>query len=257
MDRRTGKDLALFRTGAGIFGSPVVSGDLVIFGSNDGGVYALHLSSATPVRRAVFLDSAYVRAELGSRSAEIAAYLTHRGYSAIDAKTAGAFVGARIEDKEPSVIVFATDRVPPSLVGASPRTSPLRQYLDAGGKIVWVGTPPLLWEVDSAGKFPGFNAFKWNAPGDLLGIDHRATIFDERIVRSTPEGLRWGFPRQWRASWGIDAAPVTVLGADDWGLAAGWAKSYGGPPGTGFIRVPGDDLLAIFLAAEYRPSGGA
>jgi hypothetical protein len=36
-------------------------------------------------------------------------------------------------------------------------------------------------------------------------------------------------------------------------LAAAWVKNYGGPPGTGFVRVPNDDLLSIYLAAEYRP----
>jgi outer membrane protein assembly factor BamB len=254
MDRRTGKDLALFRTGAGIFGSPVVAGGFVIFGSNDGGVYALRLSNMSPVRRAVYLDSTYIRADLGGRSAEIAAYLKNRGYAVIDAKTAGEFFGARVEDKEPSVVVFATDHVPSSLVAGPLRSSLFRRYLDAGGKIVWLGTPPLLWELDSATKFPGLNAFKWKAPSELLDIDHGTAIFDDRIVRSSPEGLAWGFPRQWRGSWGIDRAGVTALGTDDWGLAAGWVKSYGGPPGTGFVRVPGDDLLAIFLAAEYRPA---
>jgi hypothetical protein len=43
-----------------------------------------------------------------------------------------------------------------------------------------------------------------------------------------------------------------VLGTDEWGLAAAWYKSYGGPEGTGFFRVPDDDL-SIYLAAEYRP----
>lgn len=199
MDRQTGKDLALFRTGAGVFGSPVVSGALVIFGSNDGGVYALRLSNGLAIHRAVYLDSTYIRAELGGRSAEIATY--------------------------------------------------------AGGKIVWLGTPPLLWSVDTTGKFPGLNGFKWNAPSELLGLDAAAAIFDERSVRSTDDGLRWGFPRSWRASWGIAPAGVTtVLGKDSWCLAAGWVKSYGGSPGTGFVRVPGDDLLSIYIAAEYRPT---
>jgi hypothetical protein len=31
-------------------------------------------------------------------------------------------------------------------------------------------------------------------------------------------------------------------------------KNYGGPEGTGFVRVPVDDLLGAFLAAEYRPA---
>jgi hypothetical protein len=60
-------------------------------------------------------------------------------------------------------------------------------------------------------------------------------------------------PRRWRAGFGIEPAGVSrVLGTDEWGLAAAWIKTYGGPEGTGFFRVPDDDL-AIYLAAEYRP----
>jgi hypothetical protein len=43
-----------------------------------------------------------------------------------------------------------------------------------------------------------------------------------------------------------------VLGLDEWGLAAAWIKSYGGPEGTGFMRVPSDDPQVIYLAAEWR-----
>jgi len=45
-----------------------------------------------------------------------------------------------------------------------------------------------------------------------------------------------------------------VLGRDEWGLAAAWVKSYGGAPGTGFVRVPGADPFVVYLAAEYRPA---
>jgi hypothetical protein len=43
---------------------------------------------------------------------------------------------------------------------------------------------------------------------------------------------------------------TTVLGVDEWGLAAAWIKRYGGPPGSGFVRVPGDEAMTIYLAAE-------
>ena len=46
---------------------------------------------------------------------------------------------------------------------------------------------------------------------------------------------------------------ITVLGLDDYGLAASWVRRYGGPEGTGFVRVPPDDMMTMFLAAEYRP----
>jgi hypothetical protein len=29
-------------------------------------------------------------------------------------------------------------------------------------------------------------------------------------------------------------------------------RRYGGPEGTGFVRVP-DDPMVVYLAAEYRP----
>jgi hypothetical protein len=54
----------------------------------------------------------------------------------------------------------------------------------------------------------------------------------------------------------VDAHGVTsVLGRDDWGLAAAWVKNYGGAPGTGFVKVPGADPFLVYLAAERRPAG--
>ena len=254
-DRRTGRDLGTFATGAGVFSSPVIVGNLLFVGGADGGVYALRLGNDPPVQRAVFLDSAYVRADAAGRSVELTTYLSHRGYSMLDPKSIVSFLRGRIADKTPSVVVFATDHVPSSLDAAPASHSLLREYLDSGGKVVWTGVPPMLWAIDSAGKGPGLSEFKWNAPSDLLGVPHMAAIFDARGVRATEEGIRWGQPRIWRSSWGVERSGVTqTLGIDDWGLAAAWVKSYAGPEGTGFVRAAGDDFLAIYLAAEFRPA---
>jgi outer membrane protein assembly factor BamB len=84
VERRTGKELATFMTSAGVFSSPVIAGDLLFVGSADGGVYALRLGNGSTVQRAVFLDSAYVRADAAGRSVELTTYLTRRGYSMVD-----------------------------------------------------------------------------------------------------------------------------------------------------------------------------
>jgi eukaryotic-like serine/threonine-protein kinase len=252
-DRRSGKLLASFRTGSQIFSSPAVVGDLVFVGSTDGSVYALRLSRDPPVQRVVFLDSAYVRAGAAGHSVETAAYLAHRGYSIVNPAALAEFLHARIADRQPSVVVFATDHLPPALTGHDLRTSPLRRYLDAGGKVVWSGVPPMLWSIDSAGKFPALLDFTWNAPSELLDVPHHSAIFDPRGVTTNDVGLRWGLPRRWRAAYGIQPSGATlVLGTDEWGLAAAWVKSYGGVDGTGFVRTSDDDL-AIYLSAEYRP----
>ena len=79
-------------------------------------------------------------------------------------------------------------------------------------------------------------------------------MFDQRGVRATDAGRQWGLQPRWRAGWGIEPdKSITVLGIDEFGLASAWVKRYGGPEGTGFVRVPADDPMTVFLAAEYRP----
>jgi hypothetical protein len=131
----------------------------------------------------------------------------------------------------------------------------LRRYLEAGGKIVWPGKPPLIFPMDLAsGKYPSMTAMNWSAPNELIGVPHDAALFDMRGARATPDGLRFGLPTRWRDSWSVAPSGVTsVLGLDEWGLAAAWIKRYGGPPGTGFVRIPGDDPMTIYLAAESSP----
>jgi hypothetical protein len=88
----------------------------------------------------------------------------------------------------------------------------------------------------------------------LTGVPHDSALFDTRGVAATPIGLRWGLPARWRDAWSVAPAGVTtVLGLDEWGLASAWVKRFGGPEGTGFVRVPSGDPFAVYLAAEVRP----
>jgi hypothetical protein len=252
VDRDTGKERWMFRTGAQVYSSPVIAGDLVIVGSTDGGVYALRTGTGAPIRRAVFFDSAYVKAGTVRQPDVTARYFANRGYQTLDATALAAFLTDRIADRASSVIVFAIDHPPEAIVAAPLAQSLLRRYLEAGGKIVWPGKPPLIFPMDLAsGKYPSMTAMNWSAPNDLLGVPHEAALFDMRGARATAIGARIGLPARWRDSWSVAPAGVTtVLGLDEWGLAAAWIKRYGGPPGTGFVRVPGDEPMVLYEAAE-------
>jgi outer membrane protein assembly factor BamB len=254
-DRDTGKDLALFRTGAAIHSSPVVDGNLVVFGSDDGGVYALRISDSAPVKRAVFFDSTYLKISQLPNSPELSKYFANRGYEVLNAHALATFLEARIADRAPSVVVFAIDALPNEVATAPVTSSLVRRYLDRGGKIVWSGLPPMIWPVAPGKERGGLQEVVWNAPEQLLGVNHDAALFDVQTVRATDDGKRWGLPPKSRSAWSVSAAGVSqVLGLDDLGLAASWVKNYGGPEGTGFVRVPADDLLGVYLAAEYRPA---
>ena len=238
IDRTSGKVLWSFRTGSSVHSSPTPAGDLVIVGSADAGVYALRVG-ATPVHRAVFFDSAYIKSASTPDPALLSRYFANRGYEVLNEQALGAFLQARIADKAPSVLVFAVDHLTPNVVDATAlEQSAVRRYLDAGGKVVWPGIPPALFPRDpKTGSPGGLSDLKWGNATKLLGVPHEAAMFDQRGSRATDAGRQWGLQTRWRAGWGIDPdKSITVLGLDEFGLATAWVRRYSGPEGTGFVR---------------------
>lgn len=255
-DRASGAEVSSFRTGSQVLSSPVIDGDLLFVGSGDGGIYALRLGAAADApKRAVFFDSAYVRVAQVDNAASVSRYLAGAGYETLDAKSVVKFFEDRVADRAPSVVVFSIDLAPPELLEEPLGTSLFRRYLDSGGKVVWLGLPPNIWPVEPLkGERKSLNEVQWSAPERLLGVPHGEALFDMRGARSTPAGLHWGLTSRFRTAWSVAPAGVTtVLALDDWGLAAAWTKSFGGARGTGFVRVPPDNVLSVYLASEYRP----
>lgn len=239
IDRRTGAQRWFFRAAAHVFGGPAVDGNRIYFGSNDGALYALRTGS-TKTHRAAFIQ----------REGDLRQVLTNRGYTQLTELQP--FLDARIKDREPSVLVIAV--ADPQGPGAKVTIVPdLQPYLRAGGKVVWAGHPPNLWKE----KPQSLLDLDFTAPARTIGVDHSAAIFDPRPTRATPAGKRWGIGAglaQWRDDWGLAPSLVDeVLALDDWGLATSWVKNYGGPRGTGFVRVPAEPLASIYFAAEYQP----
>lgn len=257
-DRGTGALQWRYRAGDRVMSSAVVVGDLVVFGSDDGGVYALR-TSETPTRRVVYWSDALAKG-VGYRGAQdILAYFRDSGYEALDDSGVADLMREAVTGAVPgggnTIVVFALDYLPPSLLAPVDGAPLLRAYLDAGGKVVWPGLPPLLWPRDPAtGSAGGLDRVQWDAPMRLLGVDHGATMFDPRTVRVTDEGVRWGLEGSWRARWAVASdAPTRVLGLDDWGDAAAWVQEYGGGPGTGFVMASGLPAALVYRLAEARP----
>jgi outer membrane protein assembly factor BamB len=264
VDRASGKERWRYKAGRRIFSSPTVAGGVLYVGNDDGGVYAIRGAGA-PFRRAVFWDTTLVRASRVAAHRELRDYLAERGYQVLDIGALERFLAQRVQDRSPSVVVFSMDHLPTAVAPVPDDTVLFRRYLDAGGKVVWPGIPPLIWPRDVAtGESQEYIRIDRAGTARLLGVDHARSNFDNYGAVVTDAGLRWGLSGWWDSNWGVDPAGVTeTLALDDNGLASSWVRRYGGPPGTGFVRVYGGNwsaggptasFAAVQAVAEYRPA---
>jgi len=254
LDAATGATRWSYRTGAGIFSTPSVAGRAVYVGSDDGRIYAFEGGDGASPRRAVYWDEARAPRSLFPGHAEVRDYFGRAGYEVVDAAGLATFMEARLDDRAPSVVVFAIDDVPETVATSPSPDTLFRRYLDAGGKVVWLGYPPFVVGRDDQGRPVRLER---GGPAGLVGVDHEK-VYNMDVYRAavTPDGERWGLAGWHVLSPGADPADVSVvLAADALGTAAAWVKSYGGPEGTGFVQLwptARTDELAMFRdVAEY------
>jgi outer membrane protein assembly factor BamB len=264
LDARSGEERWRFQAGSRIFSSPALVDGVLYFGCDDGALYAL--AARPPVAgpgRAAAAKAVFWNDKAAGRwfqgDVQVRDFFAAAGYQVLGAEGLVPFLRDRVRDRAPSVVVFASDVLPDAVApheeAAASAPAPLfRQYLEAGGKVVWLGAPPLLWDFDAAGKLVGSNKARVTR---LLGVDHSAIHQDEYGSRLTADGARWGLRSSWISTMGVEPRDVTtVLALEEDGKAAAWVKSYGGPEGTGFVRLwgredPCPDLLSVEDAAEH------
>lgn len=256
-DAATGEVRWRYRTEGGVMSTPVLWNEHLIFGSEDGAVYALRPGSSTP-RRAVYWDNALAEGSIWGGVAahrQAAEYFQSRGYDSLDATGLVKFLERASDDRaeSPSVVVVAMDRVPNEVLTGRD-ASLLRRYLDAGGKVVWMGALPGVLARNEEGAITGVD--REGASG-LLGVDVSGWDTDEHWHRPTEEGRRWGLVDGWMG-WpgGVSGAEgLVALAEDDLGRAGMWVRSYGGPEGTGFVLARPSEQRSVLRqlreVAEY------
>ncbi len=266
VDIRTGAEKWRFKTKDRIFSSPVVAEGVVYFGSDDGYLYALtgndsQTPHVQPARRAVFWEASigfnWFRFGIDE---QIRDYFVREGYEQLNAKTLAQFMQDGIAKKSPSVVVFAAHRVPATVVNDSSEAALLRQYLNAGGKVVWLGPPPLAYKRDP--KTDQVVALDFTIPERIIGVRYpgNSAIGVGGWYQSTVtvEGVKWGFLRDWYVGgFAVESDQISAaLARDETGRASAWVKNYGGSDGTGLVQLwhkrDGlEDLIAIKAVAEY------
>jgi len=256
LDAGTGENLWTLHFSGAVMSSPVVHDGRIYVGCDDGAVYSVRLEEGPPPRRAVFWDEERSRWNALAGYENVRDYFESFGYQVVDRFQLQDFMEASNHDEARTVVVFAMDHLPETVATVPSDTVLARRYLEAGGKIVWLGLPPLAIARDEEGVPTSFSRDPAQA---FLGVSYDRYDMDQYGAYPTREGKRWGFTDWWVSSSGVEVSEVTTaLALDDNGGAPAWVKSFGGPPGSGFVAlwgtyrpVPAKYLEQIRRVAEY------
>ena len=240
---------------AAVMSSPVAADGELYVGTEDGSIVAIEQVNTVAPRLAVFYDAALTKLAR-MRAPELALeYFKDRGYEALGSDSLARFMADRIRDDVPSVVVFAQDVAPKSVMPAISDTVLIRRYLEAGGKVVWLGQPIGVAAHDTAGNVTAYNP-DWT--GTVLGASMTSLEFDEFNGHPTPLGAQWGIGSALRGGTPIKVGgPIRALTLDALGAASCWVREYRADrPGSGFVQLWGlgttiDRLPYIRAVAEY------
>ena len=256
LDAKTGAERWRFRTGGSVISSPAVAAGAVFFGSDDGSLYAVETGPERPNARA---QRAVYWKDVGEKrwfegNVAVKDYFVSEGYTLLDEAAVTRFL-SDLPAAPKSVVVVAGDSIPAETVSGAPEASLLRKFLAAGGRVVWLGLPPDCIERDpKTGRAIRYDPSRTTR---LLGVDQSIGRTDWMGGTATAEGRRWGMPEWYLGGLAVPVGDVTsVLGLDEWGHASAWVKSFGGPAGSGFVRLWGRkeailDLSWVQAVAEH------
>ena len=234
------------RRGSGaIYSSPVAADSTIYVGADDGSLTALAVSSGPTLDRAVFWDSTLAQQAVFTAHESVRKALEPRDYRVLDVRRLATVLRRGPDSARRTTVVFAMDVLPAE-------SAPLlHEFLANGGRVVWLGLPPLVFPYDEKAKGRSIKAIDRGAPARLLGVAHEHANFDPLGATPTDAGRRLGLSEWLLSSWSADTAGTVVLARDSDGRAALWRKG-------GFVRlfniVRGDitpeQVRSVLLATE-------
>jgi hypothetical protein len=138
-------------------------------------------------------------------------FLKNKGFQVLNAyELRDAMLAVVKQEKERVVIVFAQDVAPDTVLDDHAPTALIRQFLDSGGSIVWVGDVPFYYQATGDGEIDR-NWYLKGSPATMLGV-RPTTALEIPKTSITRAGGRFGIQHRWTGIRPILAdSRVTVL----------------------------------------------
>ncbi|MEO0570599.1 MAG: PQQ-binding-like beta-propeller repeat protein [Bacteroidota bacterium] len=261
LDKENGQMFWKYPIGREIFSSLLYDSNTLFFGGDDGTFYALEDKKGTSFKAVYQPSDIEGNAKYLVANEKITPYLVERSFNHLDTEQKlVTFVKDRLEDKNPSVIVFSLPLIPKNLLGKDPATGWIRKYLESGGKIVWpMGDTPNFYEPDENGNF------KRDASTGIALLDVEYILKTDSgsyYSKTTQEGKNMGLPAWIKSTGAVIASKhgIIPLAVDEFGQIHCWMKRFNERSYSGFIALRSwgfntpireDDLKLLYKVASY------
>ncbi len=237
LDKATGEAKWAYELNDEIYSAPIQNADTILVGCDNGFFYAIE-NGELPQKAVYQPSETKGNFSVFNKDAKITRHLIDKGFAQISSPSGlQEFIQNRIDDSKPSVVVFAHTYIPNHLMGENPATGLIRQYLDTGGKIVWLDGPPNQFLFNEEGTFEKRDL---SIPSRLLDMEFSKSI-DNATYRSeaTREGLNWGMPLWIKSGYlsGIPQEGLIPFCKDEYGRIGAWMKTFNDRLGSGFIAI--------------------
>lgn len=231
-NKNTGKKNWQYKIGREIHASPIYDDNVIYVGSDDGYLYALEQGESPYL--AVYQPLPEDKTNYPVIDSKISPYLKTKGFEQLDSAMLYKFIEKRLQDRKPSVIVFAYDVIPANIVGENPEKGMFRQYLETGGKVIWFGWIPNLFYFDSKGRGNGQRDI--TIASRLLEINFNTPEESGNYYsRATQDGLNLGLPPLLKLTYAVSPDGVIPLAIDEYNRISAWMKKFNDRSGSGFI----------------------
>jgi hypothetical protein len=122
-------------------------------------------------------------------SKDIADFLEGKGFEILNADKLEKIMLSVVkrEEKRIVVIVFAEDLAPDTVLNDAAPTALIRQYLDNGGSIIWVGDIPFWYQGRKKGQLQDNDWWRSGAPANILGVN---PVFPTQISKAKTKKIK-------------------------------------------------------------------
>lgn len=151
------------------------------------------------IEMVVYYDTDYPSAWIANKSERIALFLQNKAIKIKTAEELKEFMSDSIEKENgyKKLVVFSQDVIPDTIAENYTSTTTLREFLDQGGSVLWMGDIPLFNIGKKGEKKLNDDAWKNGAPVTMLGVVPIFAPTVKRGVNITYEGKRLGLKHKW------------------------------------------------------------